>query len=125
MQIIFSAQPPHKPHVTPNFSLCKLKNRHYALDEMPKFDIHGLWNCVSFSEEGKAVEELLTAGETARRLGVSRQTFWRLRGRLRARGLRVVMIPSTRPGGRPAVRYQASSLHRLIDRAAQREAAIC
>lgn len=78
-----------------------------------------------FRRKDKAVEELLTAGETARRLGVSRQTFWRLRGRLRASGLKVALIPSTRDGGRPAVRYQASSLQRLITKAAQREAAIC
>lgn len=92
---------------------------------MQKFDIPCLWNHTPFPEEGQAVDELLTVGETARRLGVSRQTFWRLRPRLRAGGLRVVLIPSTRPGGRAAVRYQASSLHRLITRAAQREAAIC
>jgi hypothetical protein len=37
----------------------------------------------------------------------------------------MVLIPSTRDGGRPAVRYQASSLHRLIAKAAERETAIC
>lgn len=71
------------------------------------------------------MDELLTTAETARRLGISRQTFWRLRPRLQAEGLRVVLIPSTRAAGRPSVRYQASSLHRLIVRAAEREAAIC
>ena len=71
------------------------------------------------------MDELLTTHEAARRLGISRQTFWRLRPHLRAKGLRVVLIPSTRAGGRPAVRYQAASLHRLIERAAERETAIC
>jgi len=108
-----------------NFPLCKLTIRHYALDAMQKFDIPCLWNHTPFPEEGQAVDELLTAGETARRLGVSRQTFWRLRSRLRAGGLKVVLIPSTRDSGRPAMRYQASSLHRLITKAAQREAATC
>jgi len=92
---------------------------------MQKFDIPSLRNHTSFRKGRQAVDELLTAGETARRLGVSRQTFWRLRSRLRASGLRAVLIPSTRDGGRPAVRYQVSSLHRLIARAAERETAIC
>jgi|WetSurMetagenome_2_1015567.scaffolds.fasta_scaffold09200_4 hypothetical protein len=67
------------------------------------------------------MEELLTVYETARRLGVSRQTLWRMLDRLKAGGLKTVVIPSTRSGGRPMVRYLASSLDRLIIRAIERE----
>lgn len=71
------------------------------------------------------MDHLLTAVEVARRLGISYMQFRRLRSRLIASGLRVVRIPSSIDGKRPTVRYQASSLDRLIRVAAEREAAIC
>jgi predicted ArsR family transcriptional regulator len=67
------------------------------------------------------MEELLTLQQTARRLGVSRQTLWRMLDRLKAGGLKTVVIPSSRPSGRPMIRYRASSLDRLIVHAVERE----
>ncbi len=63
---------------------------------------------------GQSAEaKLLTAAEAARRLGMGRTTFYALSDRLRARGLRFVMIPSS-SGGKPTRRYVAASIDRII-----------
>lgn len=71
------------------------------------------------------MDHLLTAADVARRLGISYMQFRRLRPKLVASGLRIVRLPSSIDGKRPTIRYQASSLDRLIRVAAEREAAIC
>jgi predicted transcriptional regulator of viral defense system len=77
-------------------------------------------------------ERLLTREDVAEVLGVSRCTIWRLMPRLRAAGLRAVAIPAaSRKRQRdakeqaPMVRFTASSLARLIQRAANGETELC
>jgi len=72
----------------------------------------------------KITVELLTASAVAARLGVSRQTFYALRDRLLAKGLRTVKLPG-RKAGACRVRYMASSLDRLLEQAADGEKALC
>lgn len=50
--------------------------------------------------------------------------FYRIAGKLRGQGLKQVTLPSVN-GTRPVVRYTASSLDRIIDKAVRREAPIC
>jgi len=70
-------------------------------------------------------EQLLTAADVAKRLAISPSHFGRLRADMIVAGLRVVKIPSRQEGGSPLVRYTASSLERLMDRAAEKEALLC
>ncbi|HEG44629.1 MAG TPA: DNA-binding protein [Phycisphaerales bacterium] len=57
-------------------------------------------------------EKLLTIDTIAKRLGVSRRTFYRLRARLMARGLQEVCVGKLR-------RYREASLDRVIQRLAE------
>lgn len=56
---------------------------------------------------------LLSAAEAARRLGIARSTFFLLLPRLKARGLRFVLIPSP-TDRKPIKRYVAASIDRII-----------
>jgi len=77
--------------------------------------------------------ELLTASEVCRRLNISKSTFYGdkkrgrpgLRSRLIAKGLKTVKLPTTFMGRHTTVRYTASSIEKLIQAAAQREAMLC
>lgn len=69
-------------------------------------------------------ERLLSAKESASRLGISQAMFYRMLAKLRASGLKQVLLPSQR-GNKPLKRYSASSLEAMIARAAEREAPIC
>jgi predicted ArsR family transcriptional regulator len=60
-------------------------------------------------------EHLLSAGEVANRLGISRMQFYRIHDQLIVGGLEPVDVIA---GGR--TRYTASSLTRMIRRAAER-----
>jgi len=70
-------------------------------------------------------EQLLTATDVAQRLAISPVHFRRLRADMIAKGLGVVRIPSAQDGKRALVRYTASSLERLMDRAEETEALLC
>ena len=65
--------------------------------------------------------KLLSAAETAERLGISRTHFYAILDRLRAGGLRFVLIPSPVLGKKPMRRYVADSIDRLIANALKRE----
>lgn len=78
-------------------------------------------------------QELLTASDVCDRLNISKSTFYGdkkrgragLRGRLIAKGLKTVKLPTTFMGRNTTVRYTASSLEKLIQAAAEREASLC
>jgi hypothetical protein len=73
--------------------------------------------------------KLLKATEVMRVLGVGRTMFYgdKTRGAaplvdaLRKHGLKTVRLASRTPGGKPRVRYLASSLEKVIERAALTE----
>lgn len=60
---------------------------------------------------------LLTPGECARQLGISRSVFYELRARLIANGLRCVTVGTRR-------KYTRKSLEALVERAAEHEEAV-
>lgn len=64
-------------------------------------------------------ESLLTALEAAARLGISKSTFHKFRAKLCANGLRFVTYQGEGEG--KTKRYLASSIDRMIDRAARKE----
>ena len=78
----------------------------------------------AFDKPKTGPRRLVTARQAAAYLGISQATFYELLPRLRARGLRAVTMPSPR-GSRPLRRFDTRSLDRLIDRATQREEALC
>lgn len=75
---------------------------------------------------------LLNATQIREMLGVSKATFYGcpsrgeigLLARLRAKGLRIVSMPSV-SGHRPLVRYTAASFDKLITSAALKENQLC
>jgi len=78
-------------------------------------------------------KQLISGSEVCRRLGISKSRFWgdrkrgyvSLRSQLRAKGLKVVKIPSCIPGKPPTVRYSVSSLEKLINTAESQESLLC
>ena len=67
---------------------------------------------------------LLTAAAAARHFGIGRTTFYALLPRLKAKGLKTVVIPSAK-GERPITRYDADSIDRMIDDAGRKERPLC
>ena len=72
---------------------------------------------------------LLTATQAMRLLNVQHSTWYgdKIRGRaalvdrLKAQGLKTVQFRASKPGGKPTVRFVASSLRKIIERAAVTE----
>jgi len=62
-------------------------------------------------------ERLLQLAETARRLGISRRQFYRLRPKLLARGLQEITVGQQR-------KYREASLDRMIQTIAETETAL-
>ena len=63
---------------------------------------------------------LLTALQAMAVLGISSAQFYRYLSRLKAKGMRAVLLPSSIPGKPPVVRYDRTSLDEMIDRAGRR-----
>ncbi|MBE0534530.1 MAG: helix-turn-helix domain-containing protein [Phycisphaerae bacterium] len=63
-------------------------------------------------------EQLLTPGQAAKKLAISRSTFYRLRAGLIARGVRTIKVGS-------GTKYLESSMDEVIRRAAENETAVC
>ena len=61
----------------------------------------------------KMAEQLIKLGETARRLGISRRQFYRLRALFIAYGLQEIIVGQQR-------KYREASLDRLIQKAAEK-----
>ena len=57
-------------------------------------------------------EQLLNLNETARRLGISRRQFYRLRPRFITRGLQEIIVGQQR-------KYREASVDRMIQKAAE------
>ena len=63
-------------------------------------------------------KQLLTTRQTAQQLGISMATFYRIRSRLLAKGLKYTKVGN-------GTKYLESSLDKLIDRAINADRPIC